>query len=234
MAATTAVRTEISRLEGFSDAVFGFALTLLVVALEVPASFEELMRTMEGFLAFAVCFAFIIWIWFEHYLFFRRFPLQDGLTVFYNAILLFVVLFYVYPLKFLFTGLVSRVTGLGPMRAAAESFQDGRTLMAVYGLGCVAVFAGFVLLYAHARAVGRRAGAGPLHAFDAGAGMLRHGATTAVALVSIALALLLPSGQLHWAGLFYSVLGPLHGLIGWRNGSRRAALVARLGGGVAA
>jgi len=44
---------EISRIEGLSDAVFAFAVTLLVVSLEVPKTFNELASAMRGFGAFA-------------------------------------------------------------------------------------------------------------------------------------------------------------------------------------
>jgi uncharacterized membrane protein len=101
-------RHEISRLEAFSDAAFAFALTLLVVSLNVPRSYDELMTLVRGFPSFACCFALLFWIWHEHNMFFRRYGLQDAWTVFLNGLLLFVVLFYVYPLKFMFDSMFAR------------------------------------------------------------------------------------------------------------------------------
>src|SRR5579871_6475071 len=92
---------DIKRIETFSDAVFAFAVTLLIVSLEVPKTFEELLVSMRGFFAFALCFALLMMVWYEQHIFFRRYALDDKFCLFLNAALLFIILFYVYPLKFL-------------------------------------------------------------------------------------------------------------------------------------
>lgn len=142
---------EITRLEAFTDAVFAFAVTLLIVSLEVPRTFSELAQTMKGFVPFAVCFALLAHIWYRHYIFSRRYGLQTTYSVFLNSILLFVVLFYVYPLKFLFTlslgGLFGGMTGQGP---AMIELRQVPALVAVFSLGYAAVFSVFTLLYLYA------------------------------------------------------------------------------------
>src|SRR5260370_24274801 len=85
--------TEITRLEGFTDAVFAFAVTLLVVSLEVPKTFSELIFAMKGFIAFAICFALLVQVWYEHYTFSRRYGLQTAYIIFLNSLLLVVILF---------------------------------------------------------------------------------------------------------------------------------------------
>lgn len=140
---------EVSRLEGFSDAVFGFALTLLVVSLEVPHSFDDLMRTMRGFPAFAACFAVLVLIWNYHFLFSRRFGLEDGAARVYTCLLLFIVLLYVYPLKFLFGIFINGII-LGQVGARIPmNLGEVRSLFIVYSLGYAAVFSALALLYWH-------------------------------------------------------------------------------------
>src|SRR6476620_793949 len=107
-------RREVSRIEGFSDAVFAFAVTLLVVSLEVPHTFTELSAAMRQFFAFAICFALLFQVWWRHFNFFRRYGLEDAPTIALTGILLFVVLFYVYPLKFVFTLVVNQIIGVPP------------------------------------------------------------------------------------------------------------------------
>src|SRR5271166_4013115 len=139
---------EITRLEAFCDVIFGFAITLLVVSLEVPHTYAELMADLRGFLPFAVCFAQLVMIWRTHYKFSRRYGLEDPYTVFLNMVLLFLVLFYVYPLKFVFTLLFAQLTGT--YVPDGLGWHEGSVLMRMYAVGFASVFLLFVLMYAHA------------------------------------------------------------------------------------
>lgn len=136
---------EFSRVDAFADVVFGFALTLLVVSLEVPKTYAELHASLRGFLPFAVSFLFLMMIWFAHYKYFRRFGTHDAGTIFLNGTLLFMVLFYVYPLKFLFTFLANAMMGAG--QDYFETYAQVRELMLLYGAGFATIYFLFAALY---------------------------------------------------------------------------------------
>ena len=209
---------EVSRTEAFSDVVFGFALTLIVVSLEVPQTYNELVSIMRGVPAFAICFAILVWIWFEHHRFFRRYNMQDGLVIALNAALLFVVLFYTYPLKFIFalnTGLISRETIHGP------------TLFLIYGAGFAGIFVLLSAMYvlAYRRREQLRLNEFEIH--DTKTSLWMYGSYVALGIISIILGYTLRGRWIGLAGLMYFLLGPVSALIGYVRGSMRGDLQRR-------
>src|SRR5436190_21380440 len=91
---------EILRIEALSDAVFAFSVSLLVASLEVPQTFGELKIILRGAIPFFATVALIFVFWYQQYVFFRHYGLNDFRTILINLIYLAVILFYVYPLKF--------------------------------------------------------------------------------------------------------------------------------------
>jgi uncharacterized membrane protein len=143
---------EVSRTENLSDIVFAMALTL-IVASSVPQSFDELAGLWREGIATALCFAMMLMIWHIHYIYFRRYDLEDGPTIFLNSVLIFLVMIFAYPLKFLATFLVNFFTNGftdGEAVASVLSLQQAPWLTVVYALGYASVFAVFFLLYRHA------------------------------------------------------------------------------------
>ncbi len=130
-----------SRIDNFSDVVFGFALTLIVVSSEVPRTYDQFHQVLLGLYPFAICFGIFFSVWHAHYRFFRRFGVHDNATIWINCVLLFTVMFYVYPLKFLFSIAINHAADVfsGPYQM--------RELMVVYGLGFTAIYYVIALLY---------------------------------------------------------------------------------------
>lgn len=221
---------EISRIEGLSDAVFGFAVTLLVVSLEVPRTFTELTEAMRGFGAFAISFALLLVIWYNQYKFFRRYGLEDNITITLTAVLLFVVLFYIYPLKFLFTWLLSGLTGAAHAAngAAAEPMVNSREqiarLMLIFGVGYVAVFSVFVLLYLHAYRQRRALDLNELEIFDTRHDIQEALLNVCIGLLSISLVVFGGPRFAGMAGVVYLLIGVVMTVHGFLMGSRRRKL----------
>jgi uncharacterized membrane protein len=227
---------EISRIEGLSDAVFAFAVTLLVVSLEVPKTFNELAETMHGFGAFLVSFLLLFAVWFEQYKFFRRYGLRDTATVLLNAALLFVVLFYVYPLKFLFTFLIDRFTGgHGEVKLANGNIvpmleNEGQlaSLMVIFNLGYLAVFGVFILLYWHAYRKRAELELNELERFDTRESILESVLNCGIALLSMLVLLVGGAMRASLAGLVYFLTPVVMTLNGMTMGRRRRLLEAKI------
>jgi uncharacterized membrane protein len=140
---------DVSRIENLSDAVFALTLTLIVVASSVPSTFGEFWHVVRDLPAFAACFVLLLLIWVEHHKYFRRYGLRDAATIALNGWLLFLVVFYAYPLKFLMTMLWHLFLG-HDMRPRFELGSDSdwpfhanaqpAFLMIFYGVGVVGVF----------------------------------------------------------------------------------------------
>ena len=227
---------EVSRIEGLSDAVFAFAITLLVVSLEVPKTFAELAETMHGFGAFLISFVLLFFVWFSQYKFFRRYGLRDTITVVLNAALLFVVLFYVYPLKFLFAFLVDRFTGghgevrlpNGNVVPMIDNNEQMASLMTIYNLGYLAVFGLFVLLFWHAYRKREALELNELEEFDTRESILESALNCSIAIVSLLVLAIGGVGRAGLAGMAYMLMPIVMTLNGKIMGARRRKLKARL------
>jgi uncharacterized membrane protein len=211
------------RLEAFSDAVFAFAATLLVVALEVPDTFAELEKVLLGFVPFTLSFFTLVMLWTVHRSFFRRFPIADRITVAINSCLLFVVLFYVYPLKFLTRAIASMFFG----RSVSGDIQistlgDLAKLFTWYGAGFAAIFFFVALLYRHGARRATSLGLGERERREAEFYSRHYAIFVLVSGVSLALALGGVGLRSAMPGWIYGFLGPLCGLHGWWNGRREA------------
>ncbi len=156
-----------TRLENLTDAVFGFSITLLVISSEVPTTYIELQASMYSFIGFIFCTMLLLGLWNNHSNFFLYYGLNDKTTKILNALFLFVLLFYIYPLKYLFSFIGTAIyasikrsmgdtsealrTAYTNLKVAELNVDQWQDLMIRFGLGLFFIY--LIIIFMHVNAM---------------------------------------------------------------------------------
>src|SRR5437588_6261539 len=135
---------EMTRLETFIDAAFAFAISMLVIAAQqIPENIQTLLAAFKNVPTFVCSIAVLGIFWRGHWLWSRRYGLEDGASIMISWAMIVNILIFVYPLK----------AGFGEMWYLLSSGQVGqpfslhtteaqaRTIFAIYALGLIAISA---------------------------------------------------------------------------------------------
>ena len=144
-----------TRMDGLTDGIFALAVAVLLISSSVPTNYDELIAFVYDLFPFSLCIVFIYWIWSALMHFNQRYGLEDQATLRLKMMLMFFVLFYIYPLKFLMSWQVKyfSATIQGEIReryaemSSIIPFSKITHLMIIYGTGFSAIFFLFFLLY---------------------------------------------------------------------------------------
>lgn len=227
---------EPGRLENFSDAVFALAITLLLISTSPPTNFEQIKRFTLELIPFIMCIALIILIWYEHYQFFSRYGLRNGRVVLLNTLFLVIVLFYVYPLKFLTKLSLFGVAILFDLDWLAESLrgmirgEDVSDLMIIYGIGAASIFLVLTLMYRYAYKSADALQLSSFERFETRMSIRTNLLMAGVPLISVLVAFILKP---HWSGgmisgFCYFLYSPVMYIHGSRVDRSRKKLLAEL------
>ena len=220
-------RADYSRLEAFSDIVIAFACVRLLLSLDVPRGYDELVKNITGFIPFAVTFAALLLIWVAHRNLFRRYPLDDAFTLVVNGLFLFTIVFYAFPLKFIAGSVVSLfLPGRPPV---VQGPDELRNVFMIYGLGWMTIFFCIALLYFHAAREQDELALSEIEAYDAVSDGLYYMCFVVGGALSVALADFNVGVEIGMPAVIYMSIGILAAIVTWwRRRNRPDSLEAAL------
>lgn len=201
---------EMTRLETFIDAAFAFAISMLViVAQQIPDDIASLLSAFKNVPTFVCSIAILGIYWRGHWLWSRRYGLEDNVSILISWAMIVTILIFIYPLKAIFGAMWYLLSSgrLGHPFSLHTTEEQARWIFAVYALGLIALSAEILLLNVRAWQLRQ-----PLQ-LNAREQLMTRGELTGwsipifFGIVSLILAFTLPTQQLSWCGWIYFVMG---------------------------
>ncbi len=231
---------EQTRIETFSDAVFALAITMLILKTEVSYNFDQMLLFVADIVPFALCMALIIYIWHEHFLYFLRYGFRSKTVVVLNGLLLFFILFFVHPLKFLaklltviYGKMILRLLGINSdtLGSAQEMINgnDMPRLMMVYSGMASVIFFIMALLYKYALKKKDELELNEIELFDSRSGLYSMILMGSVPFFSFLIAAIFPGTVVAGiiSGFIYMLYFPVMMTFGIRRGKFRKKLLTK-------
>ena len=196
-------------LETFIDAAFAFAISMLViVAQQIPDNIQALLAAFKNVPTFICSIAVLGIYWRGHWLWSRRYGLEDAVSILISWALIVTILIFIYPLKAIFGAMWHMLSNgqVGQPFSLHTTESQVRTIFAIYAIGLIALSAEILLL--HLRAWQLRE---PLR-LNARERLMTRGELTgwsipvSVGLVSLVFSFTLPIEKIAWCGWVYFLM----------------------------
>src|SRR6266480_1142827 len=200
---------EMTRLETFIDAAFAFAISMLVIAAQqIPDNIRTLLAAFKNVPTFLCSIAVLGIFWRGHWLWSRRYGLEDGASILISWAMIVTILIFIYPLKAIFGSMWYLLSSghVGQPFSLHTTESQARTIFAIYALGLIAISAEILLLNLRAWQLRE-----PLRLNERESLVTRGELTgwsipVGVGIVSLVSALTLPAEEIAWCGWVYFLM----------------------------
>ncbi len=205
-----------TRLETFIDAAFAFAISMLVIAAQQsPDNIQTLLAAFKN-VPTCVCSIAVLGIfWRGHWLWSRRYGLEDSASILISWVMIVTILIFIYPLKAIFGAMWYFLSNgqVGQPFSLRTTESQARTIFAIYALGLIAISAEILLLNLRAWLLREPLRLNALEKLVTRGELTGWSIPVCVGIVSLVSALTLPAEKIQWSGWAYfsmAILVPLH------------------------
>src|SRR5213080_810986 len=200
---------EMTRLETFIDAAFAFAISMLVIAAQqIPDNIQALLAAFKNVPTFVCSIAVLGIFWRGHWLWSRRFGLEDGVSIFISWTMIVTILILIYPLKAIFGAMWNLLSSgqVGQPFSLHTTESEARTIFAIYALGLIAISAEVLLLYLRAWRLREPLRLNSLEKLMTRGELTGWSIPMSVGLVSLVFSFTLPIEKIAWCGWVYFLM----------------------------